>query len=79
MQHQRLEPDDRPSGKLCFMELVEAVAAKLPQCLAVGDSIDTTTWGQFVAMDKYSICWLNDNSSYFLNVCGSSWDKAVSL
>ena len=62
----------RPPGKLCFMELIEAVAAALPKRIVIGDSIDTATWGQFIVMDDYSKYWLNDYSTYFSDVCGSS-------
>ena len=61
------------------MELIEAVAAALPKRIELGDSIDTATWGQFIIMDDYSKYWLNDYSSYFSDVCGSSWNKAVAL
>ena len=69
----------RPEGKLCFMELIEAAASSLPKFLAIGDSINTATWGQFVVKDDYSLHWLNDYSSYFATVCDRSWDKAVAL
>ena len=72
-------PLPRPEGKLCFMELTEAVAASFPKRLAIGDSIDTATWGQFVVKDAYSTCWLNDYSIYFATTCDHSWDKAVAL
>ena len=80
LQHQGLDyATERPEGKLCFMELVEAVAAELPHSIAVGDTINSATWGQFIVMDDYSMCWLNDYSRYFSHVCGSSWEKAVAL
>ena len=60
VEHQAMLGAGRPEGKLCFMELTEAVAASLPRLLAVGDTIDTATWGQFVVMDDYSCHWLND-------------------
>ena len=73
------QPLPRPEGKLCFMELTEAVAASHPRFLSVGDAIDTATWGQFVVMDAYSTHWLNDYSIYFATACDRSWDKAVAL
>jgi hypothetical protein len=69
----------RPPGKLCFMELIDAVAAALPRNVAVGDIVDTATWGQFVVRDDYASYWLNDYSIYFLTTCGSSWEQAVVL
>ena len=72
-------PLPRPEGKLCFMELTEAVAASLPRLLAIGDSIETATWGQFVVADEYSRHWLNDYGLYFATICDSSWDRAVAL
>ena len=69
----------RLSGKLCFMELVEAVAAKLPICAAVGDTIDTASWGQFIVKEADVQHWLNDYSNYFANSCDWSWEKAVTL
>ena len=69
----------RPEGKLCFMELIEAVAESHPKRLALGDLIDTATWGQFIVMDAYSKYWLNDYSIYFVTICDRSWDKAVAL
>ena len=69
----------RAPGKLCFMELVEAVAGALPGRLAIGDPIVTASWGEFVVMDYCVKVWLNDYSSYFHDICGSSWDAAVAL
>jgi hypothetical protein len=69
----------KPPGKLCFMELIDAVAAALPRNVAVGDIIDAASWGQFVVRDDYARYWLNDYSVYFLTTCGSSWEQAVVL
>ena len=60
------EASPRPEGKLCFMELTEAVAASHPKFLVVGDAIDTATWGQFVVMHEYSRHWRNDYRMYLL-------------
>ena len=80
-EHQRCHALQAPRhpGKLCFMELVEAVAGALPRRLAIGDSIRTASWGEFVVMDDFSKIWLNDYSSYFSEACGSSWDRAVAI
>ena len=69
----------RQPGKLCFMELVEGVARALPRRVAVGDPIHTESWGEFIVKDDFSKFWLNDYSTYFADVCGSSWEKAVAL
>ena len=69
----------RQPGKLCFMELIEAVAEALPRRLAIGDSIHTASWGEFVVVDDFSKIWLNDYSSYFASACGSSWGRAVAI
>ena len=61
------------------MELVEAVAGVLPRRLAIGDSIQTASWGEFIVMDDFSKIWLNDYSSYFSEACGSSWERAVAI
>ena len=69
----------RSEGKLCFMELTEAVVASHPKLLAVGDIINTATWGRFVVRDHGSKHWLNDYSLYFADVCHGSWDRVVAL